>query len=317
MKRISMREAKAIRLSPNFTLHEFCYNELGILAENFDWYNIPEENGLESLRQLCENILEPVRSHFDKSVRIIKGYTCPRLHKALGDAPNSAHCTCHAVDIRVAGISPFTVAKWIAENLDYDMLLIEYEDYSPEYMTNPWLHVSFNAENNRRLNLTSEAGLREFKLAPNFTLWEMVRSATATAKKIFNLPDEAGIERLRLVAVNILQPVRNFFGRSVRVNSGYRSPALNAAVGSKASKTSQHMKCEAADFEIMGVDNFILAQWIAKNLEYDQLILEFYGNDKSDPNDGWVHCSYTIRRQNRKQDLTINKKGTRPGLIKD
>ena len=312
--KITMREAKDVCLSSNFVLRELCYHEL---ADIHDWYNIPDEAGIASLKLMCENILQPVHDHFDRPVRILKGYTCPSLNKALGDAPNSAHCSCQAVDIRVSNLSPFTVANWIAENLDYDTLIIEYSDYSVGNMVNPWLHVSFNAENNRRLNLTSEAGLREFKLAPNFSLWEMVRSATATAKKIFNLPDEAGIERLRLVAVNILQPVRNFFGRSVRVNSGYRSPALNAAVGSKASKTSQHMKCEAVDFEIMGVDNYVLAQWIAKNLEYDQLILEFYGNDKSDPNDGWVHCSYTIRRQNRKQDLTINNKGTRPGLIKD
>lgn len=314
MDKISLREAKDMYLSPNFTLHEFCYNKV---ADAHTWYNIPDEAGIDSLKFLCENILQPVRNHFNKAVRVLKGYTCPSLNKTLGDAPNSAHCSCHAVDLRISNLSPFTIANWIAENLDYDMLIIEYEDYSPGRMTKPWLHVSFSDVKNRHLNLTSEPCLREFKLTPNFSLWEMIRSETATAKKIFNLPNEAGIERLRLLAVNILQPVRNFFERPVRINSGYRSPVLNASISGKASKTSQHMKCEAADFEIMGVDNFVLAQWISKNLDYDQLILEFYGNDKSDPNDGWVHCSYTIRHKNRKQNLTINNKGTRPELIKN
>lgn len=309
-----MKEAKAIRLSPDFTLDEFCYNEL---AEVHDWYNIPNEMGIASFRLMCEHVLQPLRNHFGKPVRILKGYTCPQLNRALGDAPNSAHCLCHAVDIRVSGISPFTVANWIAENLNYDSLIIEYGDYTPGCGAQPWLHVSYYLGFNRYLNLTSERGLRELKLSKNFSLWELVRSATATARKIFNLPDEAGIERLRQVAVNILQPVRDHYGQPIKVSSGYRSPSLNAVVSKHASKNSQHMKCEACDFEIMGLDNFVLAQWIAKNLDYDQLILEFYGNDKSDPNDGWVHASYTMRRKNRKQDLTINNKGTRPGLIKD
>ena len=97
----------------------------------------------------------------------------------------------------------------------------------------------------------------------------------------------------------ILQPVRDQFG-PIRINSGYRSPALNKAVG--GSKTSQHCNGQAADFESSRISNPDLAKWIAKNLTFDQLILEFY--DGVDPNSGWVHCSYKLDGNNRGSTLT-------------
>ena len=106
---------------------------------------------------------------------------------------------------------------------------------------------------------------------------------------------------------NILQPIRDEFGPFI-VSSGFRSVALCQAIGSKA--TSQHAKGQAADFEVPGVDNYELALWIADNLPYDQLILEYY----SGGNSGWIHCSYVPN--GRKQKLTIdNYHGTRIGLI--
>jgi len=84
-----------------------------------------------------------------------------------------------------------------------------------------------------------------------------------------------------------LQPVRDHFGR-VKVTSGFRSPELCVAIGS--SVNSQHAKAEAADFECPGVDNAELADWIDRELPYDQLILEFY--TPGEPNSGWIHCSW-------------------------
>jgi len=95
----------------------------------------------------------------------------------------------------------------------------------------------------------------------------------------------------------------------VRINSGYRCPLLNEAVGSKS--TSQHLKGEAADIEIGGVPNTLLAQWIDENLTFDQLILEFVEPD--DPYSGWVHVS-TTEDINRQMTLTINSTGTKRGL---
>ena len=125
------------------------------------------------------------------------------------------------------------------------------------------------------------------KLSANFTLSELTKSQTAVRKNIKNEPSTAHVENLIHLAETVLQPVRDHFGKPVAISSGYRSPELCEAIGS--STKSQHARGEAADFEIMGVDNMQLAMWINKNTDFDQLILEFY--EPGDPNSGWVHCS--------------------------
>ena len=126
------------------------------------------------------------------------------------------------------------------------------------------------------------------KLSKNFTLNEMIKSTVALRKNIDNTPSQIHVENLRKVVTHILQPIRDRFDKPVVVSSGYRSIALCEAIGS--SKFSQHALGQAVDFEIMGVDNYELANWICVNLEYDQLILEYY--KLGQPNSGWVHCSY-------------------------
>ena len=125
------------------------------------------------------------------------------------------------------------------------------------------------------------------KLTRNFSLQELTKSDTAIRKVIDNEPNSDQIDKLKALCENILQPVRDHFGR-VKVTSGYRSVELCMAIGSSAN--SQHAKSEAADFEVMGTDNAELADWIKNNLDYDQLILEYY--TPGEPNSGWIHCSY-------------------------
>ena len=146
-------------------------------------------------------------------------------------------------------------------------------------------------------------------LSRNFSLQELTKSDTAIRKGINNNPSSGQIEKLKDLCENILQPVRDHFGR-VKVTSGFRSPELCAAIGS--SVNSQHAKAEAADFEVMGTDNAELADWIYKNLDFDQLILEFYKAD--DPAGGWVHVSYNEKGANRKQVLTYDGKSYENGL---
>ena len=124
-------------------------------------------------------------------------------------------------------------------------------------------------------------------LTRNFTLSEMIKSDTAIRKGINNNPNAEQIEKLKALCENILQPVRDHFGR-VKITSGFRSVELCLAINSSAN--SQHARAEAADFECPGVDNAELADWIHKNLPYDQLILEFY--TPGEPNSGWIHCSW-------------------------
>lgn len=137
------------------------------------------------------------------------------------------------------------------------------------------------------------------QLSKNFSLREMTKSQTATRKGIPNKPTGTHQSNLVLLCQNILQPIREHFKKPVRITSGYRSAELCVAIGS--SVNSQHAKGQAADFEITGISNQVLAEYINENLNYDQLILEFW--NKSDPNSGWVHCSFNNNVENRKQFL--------------
>ena len=140
------------------------------------------------------------------------------------------------------------------------------------------------------------------QLSKNFNLVEMTKSQTATRKGIDNTPSAEHQGNLQSLCMHVLQPIRDHFSQVVTVSSAYRSPELCLAIGSKT--TSQHAKGEAADFEIFGVSNKELADYINENLEYDQLILEYW--KESDPNSGWVHCSYS-KGNNRKQYLKAYK----------
>ena len=140
-------------------------------------------------------------------------------------------------------------------------------------------------------------------LTKNFSLVELTKSQTAERKGIDNTPSTEHQENLKRLCESILQRVRDHFGRVVSVSSGYRSPELCTAIGSKT--TSQHAKGEAADFEIFGISNKELADWIHYNTQYDQLILEYWKGE-DEPNSGWVHCSYS-QGKNRRQYLRAYK----------
>ncbi len=141
------------------------------------------------------------------------------------------------------------------------------------------------------------------KLTENFSLNELTKSQTAERKGIDNTPSAEHQDNLKSLCEMILQPIRDHFGQVVSVSSGYRSPELCVAIGS--STQSQHAKGQASDFEIFGVSNKELADYINENLDYDQLILEYWKGE-DEPNSGWVHCSYT-NGSNRKQYLRAYK----------
>jgi hypothetical protein len=140
-------------------------------------------------------------------------------------------------------------------------------------------------------------------LSKNFTLQELIYSDTAIRMGIDNKPDDETVENLKILCENILEPIRASFKAPVVVSSGYRSEAVCAAVGS--SNKSQHIKGQAVDFEIFGIPNKEVTDWIVQNLNFDQCILEFW-NEK-EPNSGWVHCSYNSANSNRKQYLNAQK----------
>lgn len=149
------------------------------------------------------------------------------------------------------------------------------------------------------------------KLSKHFSLEEM----TVTTTGIANQPtSKAILDKLRDVCENVLEPVRDHFGKSIVVHSGYRSPAVNTAV--KGAASSQHCKGEAVDFHVQGFSVLEVAQWIAdSDIDYDQLILENYVAGR--PSSGWVHCSFGVL--NRNQNLTKFKGSSKywPGILSE
>lgn len=143
------------------------------------------------------------------------------------------------------------------------------------------------------------------KLSPNFTLAEMTASDTAERKGLDNTPGELETRNLALLCEEILEPIRAALKRPIIVTSGYRSIPVNRAIGS--SDRSQHTKGQAADFKVHGVTPLEVCQMIeALDLPYDQLIHEF---------GAWTHVSIAADgAAPRRQHLTIDRRGTRPGL---
>lgn len=132
-------------------------------------------------------------------------------------------------------------------------------------------------------------------MAKYFTIDEMLRSSEAVKRNIRNIPSHDVLRRLHTLMDNCLDPIRSLWGKPIGVNSGYRSPELNRAVGGKP--TSQHLRGEAADITTGSVEgNRKLFELIlASGIDYDQLI------DES--NYKWLHVSYTVK--NRKQTLHL------------
>lgn len=129
-----------------------------------------------------------------------------------------------------------------------------------------------------------------------FTIKELTTSSTATRLKIDNTPTEEVVNNLESLVNNILDKIREAYGKPITVNSGYRCPKLNTAIG--GSKTSQHITGKAADITVGNRQaNRSLFQFIQKlDLPFDQLIDEY--------NYKWVHISYDPNR-NRKQILHL------------
>ena len=134
------------------------------------------------------------------------------------------------------------------------------------------------------------------KISKNFTLEELTASATAKAKGISNNPGQTDLVNLCGLVHNVLQPLRNWWGKEVKIGSGYRSLALNRAVGGVSN--SQHMKGEAADLCIDGdiQKGKSWFQYIKQHCEFDQLIWEHNAKGTY-----WVHVSYRCDGKNRKQ----------------
>ena len=128
----------------------------------------------------------------------------------------------------------------------------------------------------------------DFKLSPFFSFYEMTDSrkhpGLVAQNRIEALPLKS---KLSAVAFTIAEPIRHYYGRTIFITSGFRGPALNAAVGGRP--TSQHQLAEAIDFVVDGVDDVEVVKWARANLDmWGQLILEQEGSEH------WVHGSLGV-----------------------
>ncbi len=156
------------------------------------------------------------------------------------------------------------------------------------------------------------------KLSKNFQLSEFTSSQTAERNGLVNDPGPAEMANLQALVDNVLQPLRDAMEDVIIINSGYRSPAVNALAG--GARNSQHMTGQAADIEILAIDNKELAQYIIDlGLPFDQLILEYYDSNRG-PNTGWIHVSYDANGGRKevlsaKFDPNTQKTVYLPGLV--
>jgi Peptidase M15. len=148
-------------------------------------------------------------------------------------------------------------------------------------------------------------------LSKSFTLAEMTYSSTAIKHKTPNVPNDAQIKNLTLLCTNILQPLRDKIGKPIKINSGFRSAAVNKLVGGVS--TSAHCFGLAADIVCPTYGNAkefckYVEKFLKDNkIEFDQLIYEY---------NSWVHIGIKHRDgRQRKQVITINSRGTFVGIV--
>ena len=141
------------------------------------------------------------------------------------------------------------------------------------------------------------------KISDHITYAEAIHSNTAKRKGIDNTPSETQVEAMKLLAEKIFEPLREWVGGPIKVNSFFRSEALNESIGGASS--SQHCKGQAIDIDdVYGKKtNADMYHWIQTNLDYDQMIWEF-GTDMQ-PN--WIHVSYVSEEKNRNKCLKAYK----------
>jgi hypothetical protein len=148
-------------------------------------------------------------------------------------------------------------------------------------------------------------------LSKNLTLAEVTRSESAKRKGISNEPTAEHLENFKKLALHVFQPIREHFLVPIHISSGYRSAALNKAIGGASS--SQHCTGEAIDIDMDGtsITNAQVFNFIKDNLNFDQLIWEF-GTDK---NPDWVHVSYESTGKQRKQVLKAVKSNGKTSYV--
>ena len=142
-----------MQLSPHFTLAEMTASDT---ARRIGDPNRPGPSEIRALKLLCERVLEPVRAHFGKPVRVNSGFRALRVNRAVGSSDTSQHPRGEAADLEIDGVSNARVARWIRDNLVFDQLILE--AHRKGVPNSGWVHVAFRAGRARKSVLTMTIG---------------------------------------------------------------------------------------------------------------------------------------------------------------
>jgi hypothetical protein len=139
-----------MKLSENFSLQELTKSETAL---RFGMKNEPTEADIQNLKTLCEKVLQPIRDNFKTGVKVNSGFRHPEVNAKVGGSKSSDHCKGQAADIEIPGIANADLAQWISDNLTYTQLILEF--YTPGVPDSGWVHVSYDANNLKKQNLTA------------------------------------------------------------------------------------------------------------------------------------------------------------------
>ena len=131
-----------MKLTDNFSLEEMTRSAT---AEKKNIENVPNEEQIECLRQLCVNILQPLRDDFQRALVVSSGFRSKKLSLAINSKTTSQHCKGQAADFTIPGIDNKKVFKHIIENLPMDQVILEYykEDDMKDFSNKGWIHCSY------------------------------------------------------------------------------------------------------------------------------------------------------------------------------
>ena len=138
------------QLTKNFSLAELIKSETAL---RHDMNNTPGAAETANLKLLAEKVLQPVRDHYAKGVKVNSGFRHPDVNAKVGGSRTSDHCKGQAADIEIPGVANAELAEWIKDNLSFTQLILEF--YTPGIPDSGWVHVSYNPDNLKKQVMTA------------------------------------------------------------------------------------------------------------------------------------------------------------------
>ena len=138
------------QLSKNFSLSELTKSETAL---RHDMDNTPGAAEIANLKLLAEKVLQPIRDHYAKGVKVNSGFRHPDVNAKVGGSRTSDHCKGQAADIEIPGVPNAELAEWIKDNLSFTQLILEF--YTSGVPDSGWVHVSYNPDNLKKQAMTA------------------------------------------------------------------------------------------------------------------------------------------------------------------